>query len=261
MYIPDFNIETDKIYANKLCKGLLIEDNDPDNPSMKIVNIKNNIFTGINASRYKFTKLPSHLSISFNSNLNQINNVETTMPFESISIVPGGAKIYQAINEANMYTEEIRGIKILNNFNPILNTSDLMYYEVSPFDSSVDYQVKFSSKIEDNKSFDTLTNWCVGLKDIAIKTSIDLSNSENYEISEIEITDEVLLSRYVDLKRSYKLANNKEIFTNKYMVIPEEGCEVLYERYSDNQNANLIVQEELIMESDGFTKLKYSNIG
>ena len=260
MYIPDFNIETDKIYANKLCKGLLIEDNDPDNPSMKIVNIKNNIFTGINASRYKFTKLPSHLSISFNSNLNQINNIETTMPFESISIVPGGAKIYQAINEANMYTEEIRGIKILNNFNPILNTSDLMYYEVSPFDSNVDYQVKFSSKIEDNKSFDTLTNWCVGLKDIAIKTSIDLSNSENYEISELEITDEVLLSRYVDLKRSYKLANNKEIFTNKYMVIPEEGCEVLYERYSDNQNANLIVQEELIMESDGFTKLKYSNI-
>ncbi len=259
-YFSDFDITTDKVYANKLCSGLLVADNDPDNPRMMIVNINSEMFKGINASRYKFTKLPPTLTTSFNSSSSQINDIETTTVFSSISLIPASTRIYQAINEANIYTEEVRGIKILNNFSPILDESVLMYYEVIPFNSNYNFQVKFAASTESSKSFDTLNNWCVGNKDIAIKTPITLSNVENYSISETEISDEVLLNRYIDLKRSYKLSNNDEIFTNKYMVIPEEGCTVLYERYSDKQNQELIVQEEVVMESDGFTKLNYSNI-
>ena len=258
-YIPHFDKETDRIYACKLCKGLLVADNDPDNPKLTIVNIKSNIFTGVNASYYKFTKLPNTLGIVFNNDTSEIHSSETNLPFNSISFMPGGTKVYQAINEANIYTGEVRGIKILNNFSPILNSSALMYYQVEPFESNVKYEVKFSSTIESDNSFDDLLNWSVGLKDIAIKTPIDLSNTENYDISELEVTDEVLLSRYIELQKSYKIGDNREVFTNRYMIIPESGT-VLYERYSDNQNQNLIVQEEIIMEEDGFTKLAYSNI-
>lgn len=258
-YLPNFDREVDKIYASRLCKGLIISDNDPENPRVLIVNIKSNIFQGINASYYKFTKVPNTLSTVFNSDSSQVINYQTNLPFTSISFVPGGTNIYQAINEANIYTGEVRGIKVLNNFSPILNSSRLMYYEVNPFESNVPYKVKFSTELEKNNSFDDLLNWSLGHKDIAIKTPIDLNNTENYEISELEITDEVLLSRHIELKKSYKISDNREIFTNRYMVIPEQG-EVLYERYSDNQNANLIVQEEVIMEEDGFTKLAYSNI-
>ena len=258
-YIPHFDKETDRIYACKLCKGLLVADNDPDNPKLTIVNIKSNIFTGINASYYKFTKLPNTLGIVFNNDTSEIHSSETNLPFNSISFMPGGTKVYQAINEANIYTGEVRGIKILNNFSPILNSSALMYYQVEPFESNVKYEVKFSSTIESDNSFDDLLNWSVGLKDIAIKTPIDLSNTENYEISELEVTDEVLLSRHIELQKSYKIGDNREVFTNRYMIIPESGT-VLYERYSDNQNQSLIVQEEIIMEEDGFTKLAYSNI-
>lgn len=258
-YIPHFDIETDKVYACKLCKGLLVADNDPDNPKMIIVNIKSNIFKGVNASYYKFTKLPNTLGIVFNNDASEIHSSETNLPFNSISFVPGGTKTYQAINEADIYTGEVRGIKILNNFSPILNSSALMYYQVEPFESNVKYEVKFSSTIESNNSFDDLLNWSIGLKDIAIKTPIDLSNTENYDISELEVTDEVLLSRHIELQNSYKIGDNREVFTNRYMVIPESGT-VLYERYSDNQNQSLIVQEEIIMEEDGFTKLAYSNI-
>lgn len=258
-YIPHFDKETDRIYACKLCKGLLVADNDPDNPKLTIVNIKSNIFTGINASYYKFTKLPNTLGIVFNNDTSEIHSSETNLPFNSISFMPGGTKVYQAINEANIYTGEVRGIKILNNFSPILNSSALMYYQVKPFESNVKYEVKFSSTIESDNSFDDLLNWSVGLKDIAIKTPIDLSNTENYEISELEVTDEVLLSRHIELQKSYKIGDNREVFTNRYMIIPESGT-VLYERYSDNQNQSLIVQEEIIMEEDGFTKLAYSNI-
>lgn len=258
-YIPHFDKETDKIYACKLCKGLLVADNDPDNPKLTIVNIKSNIFTGVNASYYKFTKLPNTLGIVFNNDTSEIHSSETNLPFNSISFMPGGTKVYQAINEVNIYTGEVRGIKILNNFSPILNSSALMYYQVEPFESNVKYEVKFSSTIESDNSFDDLLNWSVGLKDIAIKTPIDLSNTENYEISELEVTDEVLLSRHIELQKSYKIGDNREVFTNRYMIIPESGT-VLYERYSDNQNQSLIVQEEIIMEEDGFTKLAYSNI-
>lgn len=258
-YIPHFDKETDRIYACKLCKGLLVADNDPDNPKLTIVNIKSNIFTGVNASYYKFTKLPNTLGIVFNNNTSEIHSSETNLPFNSISFMPGGTKVYQAINEANIYTGEVRGIKILNNFSPILNSSALMYYQVEPFESNVKYEVKFSSTIESDNSFDDLLNWSIGLKDVAIKTPIDLSNTENYEISELEVTDEVLLSRHIELQKSYKIGDNREVFTNRYMIIPESGT-VLYERYSDNQNQSLIVQEEIIMEEDGFTKLAYSNI-
>lgn len=258
-YIPHFDKETDRIYACKLCKGLLVADNDPDNPKLTIVNIKSNIFTGVNVSYYKFTKLPNTLGIVFNNNTSEIHSSETNLPFNSISFMPGGTKVYQAINEANIYTGEVRGIKILNNFSPILSSSALMYYQVEPFESNVKYEVKFSSTIESDNSFDDLLNWSIGLKDIAIKTPIDLSNTENYEISELEVTDEVLLSRHIELQKSYKIGDNREVFTNRYMIIPESGT-VLYERYSDNQNQSLIVQEEIIMEEDGFTKLAYSNI-
>lgn len=259
-YFPEYDSSRDKVYANKLCKGLIIENNNPDNPKVLIIKIKNNIFEGIDAKKYKFTKLPDSLTISFNSIDSQINNIETEHPFDSISFIPAGTKIYQAINETNMFTGEVRNIKVLNNFSPILSTKTLMYYEVIPFEATYDFDVKFCSVAEKNHSFDILNNWCLGLKDLAIKTPIDLSNSKSYKITTIDMKDEVLLSRYVDLKRSYKLSENNEIFTNKYIVIPEPGCEVIYERYSDKQNENLIIQEELLMEEDGFTKLAYSNI-
>ena len=259
-YFPEYDSSRDKVYANKLCKGLIIENNNPDNPKVLIIKIKNDIFEGIDAKKYKFTKLPDSLTISFNSVDSQINNIETEHPFDSISFIPAGTKIYQAINETNMFTGEVRNIKVLNNFSPILSTKTLMYYEVTPFEATYDFDVKFCSVAEKNHSFDILNNWCLGLKDLAIKTPIDLSNSKSYKITTIDMKDEVLLSRYVDLKRSYKLSENNEIFTNKYIVIPEPGCEVIYERYSDKQNENLIIQEELLMEEDGFTKLAYSNI-
>ena len=259
VYLPNFDKSQDKVYASKLCKGLIVSDNDPDNPRLLIVNIKSNLFQGVNAANYKFTKLPDNLAVVFNSNTSQVHNIETGLPFESISFVPGGTRLYQAVNEANIYTGEVRGVKLLNNFSPILNTSNLMYYEIHPFESNVKYDVKFATDLDVNNSFDSLLNWSLGQKDIAIKTPIDLNNTENYEISEIDISQDIVLNRHIELQKSYKLGDNREVFTNRYMIIPEEG-QVLYERYSETQNPSLIVQEEVIMEEDGFTKLGYSNI-
>lgn len=259
-YFKDFDSQEDKIYASRLCKGLIISDEDPDNPKTLIVNITSSIFKGIDANMYKFTKIPTFLTTSFNSNDSEVFSTQTVLPFTSISFIPGGTKVYNAINESYIYTGELRNIKITNNFYPLITDNKLMYYEVEPYESDIKYSVRFDDSINTDASFETLLPWSLGLRNIAIKTPIDLSNTENYEISEIEISDDVLLNRYVELKNSYKISNNNEIFTNRYMIIPPANCEVLYERYSDSQNPNLIVQEEMIMEEDGFTKLMYSNI-
>lgn len=259
-YFKEFNPEEDKIYASKLCKGLIISDEDINNPRTLIVNITSSIFKGIDANMYKFTKIPNFLTTSFNSNDSKIFSTQTVLPFSSISFIPGGAKIYNAVNESYIYTGELRNIKIVNNFYPLMEDNKLMYYEVEPYESNMKYDVRFDDVINSGASFETLLPWSLGLKKIAIKTPIDLSNRENYEISEVEVSDDVLLNRYIELKNSYKISNNNEIFTNRYMVIPPDNCEVLYERYSDKQNSNLIVQEEIIVEEDGFTKLMYSNV-
>lgn len=258
-YFKDFNPLEDSVYASKLCKGLIIADNDPENPRSLIINIKSDIFKGIDANLYKFIEIPSYLTTSFNNLSSAIYDIQTSLPFESISFIPGGAKLYNAVNESFIYTNELRNIKMLNNFSPMLPAGQTMYYEITPYDSSVKCEVKFDSNI-DNTPFSELLNWSVGIKNIAIKTPIDLANTENYDIEEIDISDDVLLSRYIELKKSYKLSSNNEIFTNRYMVIPPDNCEVLYERYSDTSNANLLIQEEIIIEEDGFTKLMYSNI-
>lgn len=258
-YFKDFNPLEDSIYASKLCKGLIVVDNDPENPRSLIINVKSEIFKGIDANLYKFIKIPNYLTTSFNNTSSSTHDIQTNLPFDSISFIPGGSKIYNAINESYIYTNELRNIKILNNFNPVLPSNQLMYYEVAPYDSNTKCDVRFDNSISD-VSFSDLLNWTIGMKNIAIKTPMDLSNTQYYEIEEIDISDDVALSRHVEIKSSYKLSNNNEIFTNRYMIIPPANCEVLYDRYSDSQNSNLIIQEEVIMEEDGFTKLMYSNI-
>lgn len=146
-YFKEFDPMEDSIYASKLCKGLIIADNDPNNPRTLIVNIKSDIFKGIDANLYKFTKIPSFLTVSFNNSLSSTHDIQTILPFDSISFVPGGTKIYNAINESNIYTGELRNIKILNNFNPILPSNQLMYYEVFPYESDIKYDVRFDDNI------------------------------------------------------------------------------------------------------------------
>ena len=156
-YFKDFNPMEDSIYASKLCKGLIIADNDPDNPRNLIINIKSEIFKGIDANLYKFIEIPNYLTTSFNSSTSSTNDIQTTSSFDSISFIPGGAKLYNAINESYIYTNELRNIKILNNFNPILASNQLMYYEVSPYSSDIDCDVRFDNSVS-NVSFNDLLN-------------------------------------------------------------------------------------------------------
>ena len=261
-YIPTYDISRDKMYCSKISNGLIISHNDPENQYVAILKIKNNIFEGINASKYKFTKLPTWLGVIFGSSNTQVQSYESTQPFEYISFYPAEATIHQAINEYDMFVSEMRGIKVVNNFAPSISMSDMMFYIVEPFENEEgNLDVRFSTKYDTNKNFSVLNNWCLGLQDIAIKTTANLSNVENYDVSEFDINEEVLLSKYVDIKPSYTLSNNSIVYSDKCMIIPPEGVTVEYRKYDgSNELSGLIKTEEIIIEEDGFNKLEYSNI-
>ena len=177
-YFKDFDPTEDSIYACKLCKGLLVADNDPNNPQTLIINIKSDIFKGINANLFKFISIPDFLTTTFNNTTSSTHDIQTMLPFESISFVPGGSKVYNAINEAYIYTGELRHIKILNNFYPTLSPSQLMYYEVTPYEADIQYDVRFDENV-DSVSFNNLLNWSLGMKNIAIKTLLMNRNVDN----------------------------------------------------------------------------------
>lgn len=262
VYIPNFSLSRDKIYCSKISNGLVVSVNDPSNSYLAIIKIKNEIFSGINASRYEFTKIPEWLGVIFGSVNSEHQSYDCTTAFDYISFYPANAAIYQAINEYDMFVNEMRGIKIVNNFAPTLNTQDMMFYTVEPFSlDNTKVEIKFSTKYDSDKNFSVLNSWSLGLKDIAIQTNSNLSNIENYDVSEYDIEDEVLLSKYVDIKHSYELSNNSVIYTDRCIIIPPEGMEVQYRTHDGSEEvSDLIKTEEIIIEEDGFNKLEYSNV-
>lgn len=261
LHEPRFDVTTDKLYCSKAADGIILEFNQGSNPYRAIIKIKSSVFAGINASKYEFTKIPITLGTIFGSNIGHSQSYDYTGSFDYISIYPGSAQIHEAINEHNMYTSEMRAIKIVNNFAPVINLNDMLFYTVESMNSDNDIHVKFADKYEVAHAFDVLNNWTIGYKDIAIKTNIDLGNSDNYDISAYEVEENTLLSKYIELKNIYTLSNNAVISLDQCVIEPMEGIEIKYKTYDgSSETTTLIKQEEIIVEADGFNKLKYSNI-
>lgn len=262
VYIKDFNELTDKIYANKITGGLVVIKNGADAYST-VVKLKSDMFTGVTAQRYMFTKLPLNLEPCFIVDSNTKNfNKEHFGAFNSIDIYPKKSDTYIANNSYSMMIPEASNIKIVNNFSPELPTDNpMMIYTVEPLSGSVSFKVRFHSWNE-TIDFTKLKTWSIGEKNIAIKADIDLNNSNNFDIDVREIELDTVLKQHITLEESYPDNQGGAVIPSKFILTPPEHSEVLYQTYSGVQEAdnNLIKYEEFIIESDGFNKLDYSNI-
>lgn len=260
-YIPVYDKSRDNIYASKLSDGLIVSINDVHNPMLSIVKIKSNIFTGINASKYEFIKCPKHIGLIFGSDAIENQSHIHSGDFDYIAFYPAGAIIHEAINEYNMFLQEARNIKIVNNFAPAISLTNMNFYKVELFDKNNNIDIRFNSLLDTDKNFELLNDWALGIKTISIKLNNDLSNNILYDVSSYDIEEEILLSKSVDLKPNYSLANNFNLQTNKHIIIPPEGVTVEYKTYDGTDKlSTLIKSEEFIIEEDGFNKLDYSNI-
>ena len=262
VYIPDFNKSRDKIYCSLISEGIVIEKRDPDNPRLFELKIASEVFTGISASKFKISKIPENIGVVYVYGNNKNQDYEHNGSFDYISFYPAAAQVHTALNEYDMFLNEVRNIKVVNNFNPPIIKDTLYMYKIELYNSeTIDAEIKFCDASDDMIPFENLKDFSIGEKNIGIRNNNDLNNSINYDVTSYEIDDEILLSRYIPIKKEYKIDDNFTIYTDRYIVEPINKMQIEYKYYNGSEeNEYMIKSEQLIVEEDGFNKLEYSNI-
>lgn len=261
VYIPSFNDITDNIYANRLTNGIIVQKNG-ENSFSTTLELKSEMFTGISAQKYSFTKLPETLETSFKTTADsQVFNKTHSGAFISINIYPKKSEEYVAINDSLLLVPETSSINIVDNFNPKLPESDLMVFTVEPLEKTKDFKIKFHNW-NDEIDFDSLKNWSIGKKLIAIKSNIDLNNNDSFDMDIKELEVDTILKQHIDIEPSYVDNQGGVIIPSKYIITPPKEATIEYKTFSgiEEMDADLIKYEEIVIESDGFNKLEYSNI-
>ena len=259
IYYPSFDISKDYVYCSRLADGLIISTNGENN-NISILQLDSNLFAGLNILKYEFDEIPNDLNIIWGiNNTDRKYSFSHSGEFEYISFCPADSKIHSALNTYNLFTDEVKNIKVINNFNPYLNTSDLNFYSIEIYDNNNDVDIRFYNDLLDsNTSFNKLKKWSVGLKNLYIKCDLDLLNSITYNVSESYILDEVKLNQSIKIKDSY---NDNTIQTNKCVLEVSDDMEVIYEHYDGTSDTeDLLIKEVIEVQNDGFKKLEYANI-
>lgn len=257
-YNPNFNIGKDKVYCSKLTNGLIISKNG-DNSSLSIMQLDNNLFAGLNILKYEFSEIPNDLNIVWGTSDNKKNyGFVHTGDFEYIAFYKADSEIHTALNSYNLFINEVRDIKIVNNFNPTLDSNTLNFYTVEPYKNSTDVDIRFNNDLDADTDFNKLKKWCVGQKTLSIKCDLDLMNSIIYNVSETYVSEEVKLNQLIPIKETY---NDNTVHTNRCVIDSTEDMQVIYKTYDGTSDTkDLLIKEAVEIQSDGFKKLEYANI-
>lgn len=257
-YNPNFDIGKDKVYCSRLTNGLIISKNG-DNSSLSIIQLDNKLFSGLNILKYEFSEIPDNLNIVWGTSDNKKNyGFIHTGDFEYIAFYKADSEIHTALNSYNLFLNEIRDIKIVNNFNPTLDSNALNFYTVEPYNCSSDIDIRFNNDLDADTDFNKLKKWCVGQKTLSIKCDMDLMNSIIYNASETYISEEVKLNQLVPIKETY---NDNTIHTNRCVIDCTDDMQIIYKTYDGTSDTeDLLIKEAVKIQNDGFKKLEYSNI-
>ena len=268
VYIPDYDKTYDRIYCCKCSKGLIIGRQNPGGtPYNTLIEIGSDAFVGVNAIKYVMT-LPSSYGTIYGTNSGGETRSNTSnYRFDYISIYPESSQIYQARNEFETCVRDNRYIKIVNNFSPALNTNKLLFYSIKNFDDSIseeDVVVRFHSDENAEDDIYDLPSWSIGTSNsyVAIQNNIDMLNDISYDVVTYNIDDKGFLSSSIDIQDSYTLTDHTILNTEKFILETEnEHVTIKYDYYDGTEKkSNLLKFEEIIVESDGFNKLVFSNI-
>lgn len=238
----------DKIYVSKLLKCFIIEK--PNGEQSKL-NLSINSFeiNKDNVSKIIVSNLPENLQIAFESIKNgkgdyvTIGNKHNGI-FENMYIYPKSAKEYVAKNEYIMYSSKEKYIDIVNTFNNGFIDNSLMLYTITS-DMENELEVKF-----DNEQ-----NWTVGKKEI----NLSLILNQQFNVTQKAITEKIKLCPTINLKEVYTTENKEKIELAQYIIENKNtDYEVIYK--TDVSDSNYEAAEYILISSEGFNKLKYSNI-
>ena len=262
--IPDLDITYDRILCSRLTDSIIVSRQNPGGtPYNLLIKLNSNMVAGIVATKYKL-ELPDHIGSRYGNHTTGSNdNKVNYQTFDYISFYPAGGVIYEAINEYNSYMSDNRNIPIINNFAPALNINNNLFFTVENINESDKnkYVIKFHDSTTETENIHNLDSWCIGQHNIAIQNNIDLNNDTNYTVNTYDINSKEYLSSVIDIKDTYTLNNNMILDTTQYIVEAPEGLTVKYEEYNGSTaKAHLLKVEEIIIDTNRFNKLTFSNI-
>ena len=263
-YLPDFNPTRDKIYCSKLLDSVIVSRNfGGGTPYNMLIKLSNDMFTGVQVTKYEL-ELPEHIGSRYgNHTLGSNDNPVHYNTFDYISFYPAKGVIYEAVNEYDSYLPNNRNIKIVNNFAPALDMTKLLVYTVENMNEEEKnkYILRFHSHVTEYEDIYKLDTWTLGQQYIAILNNIDLYNDISYTANTYDINSKEYLKTMIDIKDTYTLSNNMILDTTQYIVVPPEGMTVKYEEYNGSEDkTHLLKVEEIVIDSNYFNKLSYSNI-
>ena len=92
----------------------------------------------------------------------------------------------------------MKNVPVAENFtNPEIYNKKLLYmYTVSS--NTENTGVRFYNYLDEDKTFDDLLDWSIGLKDLYIKNTSDYDNESIYNISVLDYTSKYILNEYIN---------------------------------------------------------------
>ena len=262
--INDFDPIIDKILCSRLIDSVVVSRTNPGGtPYNTLVKLSSDMLSGVKAVKYKIEK-PEYIGCRYgNHTLGSNDNPVNYQTFDYISFYPAGGVIYEAINEYNSYMEYNRNIKMINNFAPALDINKLLVYTIENINKldKDKYIIRFHDESTKDANIYDLDAWCIGQHPIAIHNNIDLVNDVSYHVNTYDINSKEYLKSMIDIKDTYTINNTMILDTTQFIIQPPEGLTVKYEEYNGTQEkGHLVKTEEIVIDSNRFNKLCYSNV-
>ena len=253
-----YDITKNRVYCSKLADGLIISTGNTTS-DFEIFKINSDYFKRKNAVKYVFEDIPSDINVIWGTDDILVDGFSNTHDFDYISFYPVNSVISTAINEYNLFLNEMKEIPVVNNFSPLIDTTSLNFYTVEPYVGSDPIDIKFYP-FDKQREFDELKNWSVGIKELYIKYDADLFNIEAYEIQETVIVNRMKLSNYMEIADMYSLSDNSVLYTQQYVIIPPDNAKIIYKIYDGTDETSDLIIDEIVDLDNYFVKLKYANI-
>lgn len=242
------NYDIDDLYVSSLLKCFVIKYRTSEQEKVSITFKSLGVDDSTNVSKVRINNLPPSLRAAFVTSKD--GETETVVvanelhgKFEEFYLYPSGSKKYVANNEYVTYQKHKEGIEIVNTFNNGYVPYSEMVYFVSP------------SRDGFNISFRTGENWTIGEKTL----TLDVYKDVNFNMSHRSVTEKVQLGTIVPLSDIYYTENKEPIELAQYVIdTSDKEYEVVYK--CDPLNDAYIKAEYIDVKSDGFNKLRYSNV-
>lgn len=234
------------VYVSRAINGFILEHDDTE----EIKNISKDVLVQT-AEIYGLdglenSGLTGKFIINGTKNTSYVgDNIEKN--FQEIMLYPTDSHDYVGYNTHSVLKKETSGIKISNTFSPVISLTKKYLFVISDVTttSGEDITVLFNDG-------NAKKNWTTSAEtSISISIAIELDNASTYSLTTSNAQNKYILANEIELAETLVL-DGEEFELAEFIITPPDDMQVNTSLYE--------CTESIIVENDGFNKLKYSNL-